>query len=276
MLGKSLEKYLSRYYDVFPTSKLNNDSMKSNLKLDITNSKQVDSILQTIEPDYIVNCAAYTNVDNSETDKETCYSVNVMGLKNLISYSALNTKIIHISTDYVFDGNKILYSEEDAPNPISYYGKVKLESENILRSARRDSIVLRTSVIYDESHNSFFSWVRRSLANNGTIKVVTDQTSNPTWSWSLSEAIYKLILNNLDGLYHFGGDDTLSRYDFALKIALAYGYDIKKIIPILTHQLDQLANRPSFSTLCNDKIKNYIDIEHPSMDMVINKIKNNE
>ena len=276
MLGKSLEKYLSRYYDVFPTSKLNNDSMKSNLKLDITNSKQVDSILQTIEPDYIVNCAAYTNVDNSETDKETCYSVNVMGLKNLISYSALNTKIIHISTDYVFDGNKILYSEEDAPNPISYYGKVKLESENILRSARRDSIVLRTSVIYDESHNSFFSWVKRSLANNGTIKVVTDQTSNPTWSWSLSEAIYKLILNNLDGLYHFGGDDTLSRYDFALKIALAYGYDIKKIIPILTHQLDQLANRPSFSTLCNDKIKNYIDIEHPSMDMVINKIKNNE
>ena len=105
---------------------------------------------------------------------------------------------------------------------------------------------------------------------------MTDQTSNPTWTWSLSEAIYKLILNNLNGLYHFGGDDILSRYDFALKIALIYEYDVKKITPILTEDLNQLANRPSWSTLCNDKIKNCIDIEHPSIDTVINRIKDNE
>ena len=276
MLGKSLQKYLSKYYSVFPASKLDNDSIIPNLKLDITNSEEVDNILQTISPDYIVNCAAYTNVDNSERDKKLSYDVNVSGLRNLISHSSLNTKIIQISTDYVFDGSKELYSEQDIPNPISYYGKVKLEAENVLRSARRDSIVLRTSVIYDESPNSFFSWVKTSLANNNTIKVVTDQKSNPTWTWSLSEAIYKLILNNLNGLYHFGGDDILSRYDFALKIALIYEYDVKKITPILTEDLNQLANRPSWSTLCNDKIKNCIDIEHPSMDTVINRIKDNE
>ena len=157
MLGKSLQKYLSKYYSVFPASKLDNDSIIPNLKLDITNSEEVDNILQTISPDYIVNCAAYTNVDNSERDKKLSYDVNVSGLRNLISHSSLNTKIIQISTDYVFDGSKELYSEQDIPNPISYYGKVKLEAENVLRSARRDSIVLRTSVIYDESPNSFFS-----------------------------------------------------------------------------------------------------------------------
>ena len=276
MLGKSLAKYLSKYYKVFPTSKTNDNSLGPNLKLDITDSKEVDNIIQIIEPDYIINCAAYTKVDASEENRSLCYDVNVTGLRNLISCSSLSTKLIHISTDYVFDGEKKQYSEEDLPNPISYYGKAKLEAENLLRVSRREHAILRTSVIYDESPNSFFSWVRSSLSTNTVIRVVTDQISNPTWTWSVSEAIYKLILNNLDGLYHYAGDDVLSRYEFALKIANIYDYDSEKIVPILTQDLNQLAKRPHFSVLKSDKIKSCIDIEHPSMDMIINKIKDNE
>ena len=135
---------------------------------------------------------------------------------------------------------------------------------------------MRTSIIYDESPTSFFSWVNSSLLNDNAIQVVTDQVSNPTWTWSISEAIYKLILNNLEGLYHFAGDDILSRYDFALKIAKIYNYNLDKITPIETKKLKQLAKRPLSSVLNNDKIKNHIDIEHPSMDSVIKRIKENE
>ena len=276
MLGRALTRYLSKYYNVFPAFKMEKSNSSNPLLLDVTSLKDVASTFRTIEPDYVVNCAAYTNVDQSEINKELSYNVNVNGLRNIISASLVSTKIIHISTDYVFDGNKTSYSEEDTPNPISYYGKVKLEAENLLRTSRRKNIILRTSVIYDESPNSFFSWVNSSLLNDNAIQVVTDQVSNPTWTWSISEAIYKLILNNLEGLYHFAGDDILSRYDFALKIAKIYNYNLDRIIPIETKKLKQLAKRPLSSVLNNDKIKNHIDIEHPSMDSIIKKIKENE
>ena len=276
MLGRALTKYLSKYYNVFPAFKRNQSNSSNSVLLDVTNINDLTSSFERIEPDYVVNCAAYTNVDESETNKQLCYDVNANGMRNIISASSLTTKIIHISTDYVFDGNKKSYSEKDIPNPISYYGKVKLESENLLRASRRENIILRTSVIYDESSSSFFSWIKSSLSKNNVIQVVTDQISNPTWTWSLSEAIYKLILNNLEGLYHFAGDDILSRYDFALKIAKTYSYDVDKIIPIETEKLNQLAKRPLSSTLNCDKIKNHIDIEHPSMDSIIKKIKENE
>ena len=276
MLGRALTRYLSKYYNVFPAFKTEQSNSSNPLLLDVTSINDLTSSFETIEPDYVVNCAAYTNVDQSEINKELSYNVNVNGVRNIISASPTSTKIIHISTDYVFDGNKASYSEEDIPNPISYYGKVKLEAENLLRTSRRKNIILRTSVIYDESPNSFFSWVNSSLLNNNAIQVVTDQISNPTLTWSLSEAIYKLILNNLEGLYHFAGDDILSRYNFALKIAKTYNYDVDKIIPIETKKLNQLAKRPLSSTLNSDIIKNHIDIEQQSMDSIIKKIKQNE
>ena len=268
-LGTTLDKYLSSYFNV-----LNNQEALKNI--DISDKSELKYIFKELSPDYIINCAALTNVDFCEQNKSNSYEVNVNGIKNIISCTTNDTKIIHISTDYVFSGNRNIYKESDIPNPISYYGKNKLESENILRSSNRNYLIIRPSVIFGNTGNNFYVWVRDSLKNNKDISVVTDQISNPTWSWSLSEAIYKSILSNISGLFHYAGEEIISRYDFAVKIAKVHGFNTDRIIPIKTSDLNQQAKRPLYSALDNSKIKKIIDVEHPSLDYILKIISSNQ
>ena len=140
----------------------------------------------------------------------------------------------------------------------------------------RNHLIIRTSVIFGASHNNFYRWVLESLSNGKEISVVTDQVSNPTWTWSLSEAIYKSIISNLEGVYHYAGEEIISRYDFAKKIAKRNNLDPNKIKPILTSDLNQLAGRPRFSSLDTEKIKDKIDVEHPTLDCIIDIIAKND
>ena len=166
-LGSTLNKYLSRYFNV-----LNNQENFYNI--DVSDRSELKYFFKELSPDYVINCAALTNVDFCEQNKSKSHEVNVDGIKNIISCSKKSTKIIHISTDYVFNGNKKIYLESDTPDPLSYYGKGKLESENILRTSNRDFLILRTSVIFGKTGNNFYVWVRDSLRNNQKIYVVTD------------------------------------------------------------------------------------------------------
>ena len=125
----------------------------------------------------------------------------------------------------------------------------------------------------NDSHTNFYTWVYNSLLNHKKIRVVTDQTSNPTWTWSLSEAIYKSLLNNLDGVFHYAGNDIVSRYEFALKIADIFSFNSDNIIPVKTDELNQRAKRPTVSTLNSNKIKKILGVEHPKMDYIINTFK---
>ena len=261
-LGSTLNKYLSRYFKVL-------NEQDNFYNIDISDRSELKYFFKELSADYIINCAALTNVDFCEQNKSKSYEVNVNGIKNIISCTKNDTKLIHISTDYVFSGNRNIYTESDMPNPISYYGKHKLESENILRSSNRDYLIIRPSVIFGNTGNNFYVWVRDSLKNNQEISVVTDQISNPTWSWSLSEAIYKSILSNISGLFHYGGEDIISRYDFALKIAKIHDFNHDRIIPIKTSDLNQNAKRPLNSALDVSKIKKFIDVEHPSLDYIL-------
>ena len=272
LLGSTLGKYLDSYYKVYRCSLT--PSTQNDYNIDITNRENVDFVIRECSPDYIINCSAQTNVDACEEDRGLAYEVNVVGIKNLLFSSSLDTKIIQISTDYVFDGSKNIYNEKDIPNPINYYGKTKLEGENLLRSSNRKYIIFRTSVVYNNVHGCFYSWVLNELRSNNMINVVDDQISNPTWTWSLSEAIYKSMISNLEGLFHFGGDDVLSRYDFALKIAAKHDLDLNKINRISTKDLKQKAKRPLNTTLESEKIKTMIEIEHPSIEMVLNTFIN--
>ena len=269
-LGSALSKYLANFYNI------TNDFLEETAIIDVTDREFIQQIMLDHCPDYVINCAAATNVDKCELNRKWAYDVNVNGIKNIIASTKLNTKIIHISTDYVFDGKKDSFNEKDPPSPLSYYGKTKLEAENILRSSNREHLILRTSVIFGNYGNNFYTWVYKSLLDNKKISVVTDQISNPTWAWSLSEAIYKSMINNLHGLYHFAGDEIISRYEFALKIANINNLNSDNIIPIETKELQQSAKRPSCSTLNTDKIREQISIEHPSIEYVLNTINKND
>ena len=284
-LGIALQQKLKDKFDVFPTDKITSEFKysRSSKTLDITEPNDVKTTINEINPDIIINCAAYTDVDGSERNKNQAHMVNVVGLQNLIHASDHKTYFIQISSDYVFDGDAGPYSEEDHTYPVNYYGKTKLEAENILRGSRRQYLIIRPNVLYSKDlifEANFFSWVYKSLVNNKSISVVNDQISNPTYVSHLVEVLFLCIILNTEGIYHYGSDDYLSRYEFAIIIAEVFGFDKSLISPIDTKSLFEkvksyTAERPLNSGLIVHKIERELNISTYSTEYSLKKIKAN-
>jgi len=222
-------------------------------QLDVTIRSDVKSIIKCFKPDVIINTAAFTNVDECENQREYAWRLNVDAVKHLIIGARLTgSKIIHISTDYIFDGKNGPYTEQDMPNPISYYGRTKLASENALKASGIDYCIIRTMILYGLGKRvrpNFVLWVIKNLQNNIPIKVVTDQIGNPTLVDDLAYAILKIIKGNRSGIYNICGADRISRYDFAKKIASIFKLNQLLIKPVLTSDFAQIAPRPLNSGL---------------------------
>ena len=278
-LGRTLQLRLGEYFNIIPTAKSPTKMAMKNrnvLKMDITNFNSVEACITAENPDVIINCAAMTNVDACERDHLAARKVNVEGVENIVKAVHKRTKIIQLSTDYVFEGKDGPYAESDPTHPISYYGRSKLEGENILRGSLNPYCILRGSVLYGDPVNdkpNFFAWVYDSLWKNNTINVVTDQTSNPAWLPALSDAIMKVILLNAEGVYHFGSDDHLSRYDFAVLIANVFGFDTTLINPVTSDSMPFIAPRPIHSGLAIKKISDELNVITLSTIDCLNMIK---
>jgi len=276
LLGSQL--YLkSSYFSEFLGTHYKTVSNSNSVFLDVTDIDSVYSLVLEFKPNVIINCSAYTNVDKAELNKKNVRDVNVLGLQNIIKSSSIDTKIVHISSDYVFDGEKGDYKESDPTHPVNYYGKTKLESENILKGANRSFIIYRPNVLYSDDINSlsFFSWVLKSLKNNKEIKVVDDQISNPIYIADFVDVILDSLLMGYEGVLHIGSEDSLSRYQFALKIAHVFGFGKRysdNITPIKTKSLNQLAERPKKSNLNCDKIVQDLNFSLKTTDYYLNKI----
>ncbi len=221
------------------------------IQLDITSRNAVKDVVEQFHPDVILNAAAYTDVDGCEKERELAWRVNVGGVENLLAAArGSQTKIVHISSDYIFDGTSGPYSEEDIPNPLSYYGKTKLASENALRGGDVPYAILRTMILYGIARNvrsNFVLWVASNIRDEKRIKVVDDQIGNPTLADDLAYAILKVVELNKSGVYHVSGPELISRYDFAVKIAQVFGGDEKLIAPMKTSDFNQPAPRPLHS-----------------------------
>jgi len=258
------------------------------LKIDITNIKNCEKILN-LKPDIIINTAAITNVDYCEKFEKNAFDVNVTGTKNIANIAEkLGSKLIHISTDAVFSGSKKFYVEEDKPNPISVYGKTKLESEKIV-SKVNDSVILRPSVLFgwipfeyvktiNESRKTmnFGLWVIDQLYKNNKMSIVNDQINTPTLADNLAENIIEIIKKDLTGIFHLSGLSCISRLDFSKKIAKTFGYSDNSISSISSEKLKQIAPRTLESCLNCDKIVqngvNLLNINQ-SIEKMYNQIK---
>ena len=258
------------------------------LKIDITNKKNCEKIFD-VKPDIIINTAAITNVDYCEKFEKNAFDVNVTGTKNIAKIAEkLGSKLIHISTDAVFSGSKKFYVEEDKPNPISVYGKTKLESEKII-SKVNDSVILRPSVLFgwipfeyiktkDESRKTmnFGLWVIDQLYKNNKMSIVNDQINTPTLADNLAENIIEIIKKDLTGIFHLSGLSCISRLDFSKKIAKTFGYSNNLISSISSEKLKQIAPRTLESCLKCDKIVqngvNLLNIDQ-SIEKMYNQIK---
>jgi dTDP-4-dehydrorhamnose reductase len=174
--------------------------------------------------------------------------VNVGAVKNLVKVCQEHKiKLIHLSTDYIFDGENGPYSEDDPPNPVNFYGKTKLESEDVIKQSGIDSLIVRTNVLYGfgkRVKRNFLFWLLEKLSTGDKLEIVTDQFNNPTLADNLSECILEMIERDLTGVFHMGGAEYLSRYDFAVKVAEKFGFENASISPIKTETLKQKAKRP--------------------------------
>ncbi len=220
---------------------------------DIKNRDSIKKVIHDYCPDFIVHTAAFTNVDLSEKLREDAWKINVKGVEYIAEAArAIDAHIIHISTDYIFDGKDGPYSENAKPNPVGYYGRTKLASENTLRISGTFFTILRTNVLYGIALNSrpdFVRWVVSSLRNNEQIRIVEDQINNPTFIDDLVQGINKVVEFRKTGVYNIGGKEFLSRLDFTNRIADYFNLSKSLISPITTQELKQPARRPLKSGL---------------------------
>ena len=273
-LGHALQSVLSKKsnYELVCTGRKIKKGQEG-IPLDIRNQVALKEIINTTAPDILINLAAMTNVDACELNPKLAGEINVAGLEHICD--SFKGKIIHLSTDYVFDGTSGPYKEDDPLNPISIYGKTKLASEYILLEKDIKNLVIRGNVLYDycpHTSASFLNWVVSSLKGNQEIKVVEDQFNNPTWTRSMSDIIKLSIENDLEGIIHWGDSEQISRFEFAKLIAKKFSLNESLIKPVITSELNQPARRPLQSGLSTEKLVNMLDIIPPSIDDCLDEI----
>ncbi len=250
-LGTDCDLILRRRHEVMALAK---DDM------DITNVSDVDARIKHFLPDVIINCAAYTQVDQCETEKNAAWKVNVAGAENLAGCTEkYESRLIHVSTDYVFDGLKSVpepYVETDETNPVSYYGKTKLEGEKAVKIATDRFIIVRTAWLYGISgHNFLKTMLKLSFkSSDNKIKVVNDQFGSPTWTYRLALQIEKLIETNYRGIFHATAEGYCTWYTladhFLKKMDVPH-----RMMPCTTLEYPTPAARPMNSILENRNLK---------------------
>ena len=233
-------------------------------EMDIVNKDLVEKGISEIKPDYVVNCAAYTAVDKAETDKELAYAINSEAVRNIAVACAVNgVKFIHISTDYVFDGEASEPYNEDSPvNPFSVYGLSKLHGEKEALQADKEVIIIRTAWVYSTYGNNFVKTMLRLMKTKPEIGVVADQYGSPTYARDLAVAIMQIISDGkwVPGIYHFTNDGVINWFDFASEIRKLSGLSCV-IHPITTEQYPTPAKRPKYSVLDKTKIQRTFGIK---------------
>ena len=260
-LGQSLQFIAHDYADckfIFASSQ----------DLDITNQEKVNTFFNVNKIDFCINTAAYTAVDKAETDIEKATSINVDGPKNLaLACKKKNVKLIHVSTDFVFDGSSnIPYLETDVTNPLGVYGQTKLDGEIAVAQNMTDYFIIRTSWVYSQFGNNFMKTMLRLASERDSLSIVSDQVGSPTNAVDLAKAIMQIVTKiqhpkprTQFGIYNFSNEGNCSWYDFAVEIFKINNVDID-VQPIPTEAFPTPAKRPKYSLLDKSKIKNTFGI----------------
>lgn len=229
-------------------------------ELDIRDEKQVQEVIAASRPEVIIHTAAMTNVDACEKDREGCRRLNIEGTRYLAEAAAAKGAFfIHLSTDFVFNGEKGPYSEEDQPDPLSYYGQSKLESEKIVRESSAPWAILRTIIVYgvvqDMSRSNIVLWAKGALEKGQPINVVNDQFRMPTLAEDLAAACLLAAEKRKQGVFHISGKDYMSILELVQRVARFFELDTSVIAPVSAETLNQTAKRPPKTGFVLDKAR---------------------
>lgn len=256
LLGQKLIKLLIQHneVEVYALSRGRNRMTRSKgytyVDIDLSEEDKLKGLLESIRPDFLVHTAAMTNVDACEVNKTECDRMNVRVVRHLVDVlEGMGTHLVHLSTDFVFSGLKgSLYTEDDPPDPVNYYGLSKLKSERIIEESGISFTILRTVLVYglvDENDRSnVVLWVKNSLEQNKHINVVTDQLRMPTYAEDLAEACWLAVQTRAAGTFNVSSSELISIYELALLVADAFDLNKELIHPVETSELSLPAKRP--------------------------------
>ncbi|MGK7933086.1 MAG: dTDP-4-dehydrorhamnose reductase [Microcystaceae cyanobacterium] len=256
-VGTELKASLSQLGEVYPFTRST---------LDLTQDEQISATIQEINPQLIVNAAAYTAVDKAESEPELAHQINAIAPKIIATEAQKNNAFfLHISTDYVFDGQKNTpYLETDKTNPLSVYGKSKLAGESAIQTVTDNYCILRTAWVYGVAGKGNFVKTMLCLGKERPkLNVVMDQVGSPTWSYDIAITITQLLSKQAKGIYHFTNSGVISWYDFAMAIfeeakALNIPLTIEQVLPITTAEYPTPAKRPAYSVLSSKKVSDVL------------------
>lgn len=231
--------------------------------MDITSRAEVEGVFKKHTPDVIINTAAMTNVDACESKREECWSLNVTAVENMIA-AAGKAHLIHLSTDFIFDGEKgSSYVETDLPGPLSYYGLSKAESEKIVQNSKIKWSIVRTIIVFgivdNMSRSNIVLWAKDALTKGQKINVVDDQFRSPTLAEDLADGCIRIADKGAVGIYNIAGPDTFSILDLVYKVADFWKLDRSVVTPSKSNTLNQAAKRPPFTGLIIDKARKDLD-----------------
>lgn len=224
-------------------------------EIDITSKSECDRAINEHSPDIVINAAAYTDVDGCEKAKDECFAVNAAAVKNIAeSCREKNVRIIHFSTDYVFDGNGNEPYKEDHPcNPVNVYGASKLAGENYLQNLSVNYIIIRTEWLYGKNGKNFVRTILEKARTTNKLEVVDDQIGSPTYTRDLAHAVDLLIERNITGIFHITNRGNCSWFQFTRRILQEAGITEVQVLPIKSEKLQRQALRPSYSVLSMQK-----------------------
>jgi dTDP-4-dehydrorhamnose reductase len=261
-LGQSIQYIAGNYPEI-------NFVFCSSAELDITSYENCEAVFNKYKPNYCINAAAYTAVDKAESETEKAHLINVIGVKNLAEMcQKFNAVLVHVSTDFVFDGTKnIPYLESDVTNPTGVYGQTKLDGEKAIQETFENYLIVRTSWVYSQFANNFMKTMLRLASERESLSVVSDQIGTPTNAVDLAKALIKIIISNVQlptlnhyGIYNFSNEGACSWYEFAQKIFEINNVKIN-LQPIPTSSYPTPAKRPAYSVLDKSKIIKVFGVE---------------
>ncbi|MDR6560540.1 MULTISPECIES: NAD(P)-dependent oxidoreductase [unclassified Arcicella] len=264
LLGQKLVSLLANHADIhlIATARGNNRLSFTDgyeyQEMDITNAEQVAEVIERIQPNAIIHTAAMTNVDQCEFEKDLCWAMNVKAVEYLAEVCEKhNIYLCHLSTDFVFDGSAGPYSEEAQPSPVSYYGWTKYAAEEVVRRSTCRWSIARTVLVYgivsDMSRSNIILWVKKSLEEGKSIKVVTDQFRTPTLAEDLAKGCWLMTDKEAEGIFHISGKDFLTPYEMAIKTADFFQLDKSLISTANSSNFTQPAKRPPRTGFILDK-----------------------
>ncbi|MCR9249240.1 MAG: NAD(P)-dependent oxidoreductase [bacterium] len=239
--------------------------------MDITSPVEIKSVFSRTNPDFVINTAAMTNVDQCESEKENCWKLNVEAVSHLVeACRESNSFFLHLSTDFIFDGENGPYSEEDIAKPVSYYGESKLAAENLITESDISWAIARTVLVYgiahDMSRSNIILWVKNSLENKKEIKVVNDQWRTPTLAEDLAMGCYLILKKRATGIYNISGKDFLNPYEMAVKTANFFKLDMSTMTEVDGSIFSQPAKRPPKTGFILDKANRELGYNPRSFD----------